>query len=101
MGMLLAVNVDKKPMLGMVERAIKHLFHNPSDAFYTGTVVDLLFDGIPVDCGSDDNTVKALCQTFKAEKAFRQVNDTHLSFSLFYGVSSSRFTVSDYQSFYA
>lgn len=88
MGMLMAVNVDKQPMLPMVESALNLLFHNPSDAFYSGRVMDLLYDGVEVDCSSDDNTVKALCLNFDAEKAFRKIDDTHYAFSMFSGVSA-------------
>lgn len=75
-------------MLPKVEGAIKNLFGNPSDAFYTGRVMDLLFDGVLVDCSSSDQIVGALCLTFEDTPAFRRVNDTHLAFSLFGGVSS-------------
>lgn len=47
MGMILAANVDKKPMVPMLGGAIKALFHDPADAFYTGRVMDLLYDGVP------------------------------------------------------
>lgn len=84
--MLMAVNVDKQPMLQMVEDALNKLFHNPADAFYTGRVMDLLYDGVELDCGADDNTVKALCLNFDAEKAFRKTDATHYKFAMFSGV---------------
>lgn len=36
MGMFLAINVDKQPMLPAIDGAIKNLFQDPADAFYTG-----------------------------------------------------------------
>lgn len=89
MGMLMAVNVDKQPMLPMVEGALNSLFHNPTDAFFTGRIMDLLFDGVEIDCSSDDTTVKALCLNFEAENAFRRINDTHMAFAMFSGVSAN------------
>ena len=94
MGMFLAVNVDKQPMLPMVEGALNSLFHNPADPFFTGRVMDLLYDGVELDCSADDNTVKALCLNFDAEKAFRKVDDTHYAFSLFSGVNLSHISLS-------
>lgn len=85
--MFLAINVDKQPMLPMVEGALNNLFHNPADAFFSGRIMDLLYDGVEVDCSADDNTVKAICMNFDAEKAFRKIDDTHYAFSLFAGVS--------------
>lgn len=90
MGMLLAVNVDKKPFLSMIEGAIKELFHNPADAFYTGRVMDLLYNGVGVDCSSDDSTVMAICLEFQNQNAFKKIDDHHFSFSLFAGVSSKK-----------
>lgn len=87
MGMYCAVNVDKQPMLPMVEGAINKLFHDPADAFYTGRVMNLLFDGVELDCSADDTTVKALCLNFQGEKAFRKIDDGHFAFAVFSGVS--------------
>lgn len=93
MGMLLAINVDKKPMLPSIYAAIKEIFHNPSDPFYTGRVMDILFDGVPIDCSSQiEVTTKAVCSQFStgAQAAIRQIDDKHYAFSLFGGVSSKR-----------
>lgn len=83
--MLLATNVDKAPMLPMLEGAIKNLFNDPADAFYTGRVMDLLFDGVSVDCSSKDDTTVAVC--LQLEEKLRRIDDGHLAFSLFGGVS--------------
>lgn len=85
MGMFLSTNVEKAPMLPMVDGVIKNLFHDPADAFYTGRVMDLLFDGVSVDCSSDDGTTKAVCLTL--EEKLIKIDDQHLAFSLFGSVS--------------
>lgn len=72
--------------------AIKNLFNDPSDAFYTGRIMDILFDGVPVDCSAKDQITGALCLTFEGTRGFRRVNDTHLAFSIFGGVSSLIFS---------
>lgn len=86
--MALAVNVDKKPMLPVIVSAVNHLFHNPADAFWTGRVMDLLYDGIPIDCSSDDFNAAAVCSIFESGdvSAIRRVDDTTYKFSFFAGV---------------
>lgn len=88
-GMILAVNVDKKPMLSLVAKAIDSLFHEPKDMFWTGRVMDMLFDGIPIDCTSTDFNAQAVCSVFDSGdiNAIRKVEDGKFMFSLFAGVS--------------
>lgn len=90
--MLMAVNVDKKPMVGLVAKAINEMFHHPKDMFWTGRVMDVLFDGIPIDCSSETFEAKAACSVFQSGEvaAIKPVNDTHFSFSLFAAVSIRR-----------
>lgn len=84
----MAVNVDKQPFLPTVEAALKIMFHEPADVFYTGRVMDLLYgDGVKVDCSSDEVAVSAMCLEFGGQKAFKTIDDHHYSFSLFAGVS--------------
>lgn len=89
MGGFLSLNVDKQPMLPMAEKGINILFDNPADAFYTGRVMDFLFDGILIDCTKTDKVAKALCLNFEKEKAFKKLGDGKLLFSIFGGVSYS------------
>lgn len=85
--MLLATNVDKKPMVPTIAVAVNNMFNNPADAFFSGRVMDLLYDGVAIDCSSDEMTTVAICTTFADNKGLRKVNDTHYAFSLFAGVS--------------
>lgn len=57
--------------------------------FHTGRVMDIMFDGVSVDCSSDDKTTTAICLSFESNKALRKVDDHHYAFSLFGGVSSA------------
>lgn len=88
-GMVLAVNVDKQPMIPLVGTAINSLFHEPKDMFWSGRVMDMLFDGVPIDCSSDDFNVQAVCSVFESGdiKAVRQVDEKHYMFSIFAGVN--------------
>lgn len=86
MGLLLATNIDKQPMLPLIDNAIGNLFDNPKDAFYTGRAMDMLFNGVPLDCHSrDDHITAAMCYNFRNEKSFKKVDSHHFTFSLFGG----------------
>lgn len=86
--MFLSVNVDKKPMLPLISQAIDQVFHEPKDIFWNGRVMDILFDGIPIDCSADSFQATAICSVFESGEvnAVKKYNDTHYSFSLFSAV---------------
>lgn len=46
--------------------------------------MDILFDGIPIDCSSDEFQAKAVCSVFESGevKAVRPISSTHYAFSL-------------------
>lgn len=87
--MLMAINYDRQPMLPDVEEVLKNMFHNPTDAFYTGRAMDLMFNGIPVDCsaGAEHKVTAAVCLTFDDNPSMRKIDDNTFTFSLFGGVS--------------
>lgn len=91
LAMSLTLNIDRPEMLNFVENAINGLFHNPKDIFWTGRVMDLLFDGIPLDCTSDAFEVAAACAEFSTgeHSAIQPLNETFFKFSLFAGVRKS------------
>ncbi|XP_031623145.1 sensory neuron membrane protein 1-like [Contarinia nasturtii] len=60
----LAVNVDRKALLPMISDVIQIMFE-PTSPFWTGRAMDLLFDGIPIDCSSNNFKVKAICSVFE------------------------------------
>lgn len=83
-GILLAANVDKPVMLPRIENGIKNLFHNPSDAFYTGRVMDILFNGLQVDCTNKETFTAAICGNLEDQPLqVRRIDKNHLKFSLF------------------
>lgn len=86
--MLLATNVDKKPLLPSIDQAVKSLFHDPADAFFTGRAMDIMFGGVLVDCTGADKLTMAVCMTIAEESAFKRVDEGHLAFSMFGGVSA-------------
>lgn len=87
MGMLLATNYEKKPFLPKVDVAIKNLFNNPADGFFTGRAMDVLFDGVPIDCSSTEDTTAAICLQLEDMSAIKRIDDKHFAFSILGGVS--------------
>lgn len=114
--MALAVNVDRQELLPMVADVIEIMF-KPSTPFWTGRVMDVLFDGafqtytffrnvrlfqnayyslsgsgIPIDCSSNSFKVKAICSVFEGgDNASIQPdsdNPTAFTFSFLGGVST-------------
>lgn len=89
----LGVNVDRKGMLGLVATAINDMMHKPKDAFWTGKAMDMMFDGLPLDCTSEDFNTKAVCSVFEAGES-QQIEpngEDHFKFSLLNGVSMRSF----------
>lgn len=88
MGMPLAVNVDKKPMLGMAAQALRAMFHDPATPFWTGRAMDLLFDGLDIDCSSTDFAAQGTCAVLASGEvqSVRVINETSLKMSLMGGV---------------
>lgn len=89
MGMALAINVERQPMLPLVSKAINAIFHEPKDPFLTASVMDILYHGIPIDCSSTEFAAAAVCSAFAAGEAkpVRPLNDTTYAFSFFDFVS--------------
>lgn len=90
-GLLLTVNIDKKPMLPLITKSVNQIFDNPDDVFWQGKVMDILFNGIPVDCSAGTFEAQAVCSVFSTGevKAVTRLNDTHYIFSLFASVCFS------------
>lgn len=90
MGMALSISIDRRELLPFIDSAINGLLGNPKDVFWTGRVMDLLFDGFPLDCRSDGFEVAAACSEFSTGEhtAIQPLNESFYKFSLFGGVSS-------------
>lgn len=83
----LAVHFEYRQFLHVAIAAIKELFHEPSDVFWTGRVMDLLFDGIEINCDTIDTLAKLTCnQMRKMKNPAIQPDGEKLKFSLLGGV---------------
>lgn len=87
-GVLLAANIDKQVMLPRLENGLKNIFHNPTDAFYTGRAMDILFNGVEADCSNKETFTAAICNNLEDQpQSVRRVDKDHLNFSFFGNVS--------------
>lgn len=88
LGIGLTVNMDRPDMLSFIPELLDELFGNPKTVFWTGTVMDLLFDGIPIDCTGENFATAAACSEFESGdyKSIQYYNETSFKFSLFGGV---------------
>lgn len=73
--------------------AIKELFHQPTDVFWTGKVMDLLFNGIEIDCNSTEPLAKVTCNQIRRAKnpTIQPMENKRLKFSLLGGVCQQLF----------
>ncbi|XP_053671092.1 sensory neuron membrane protein 1 [Anopheles nili] len=83
MGVLLTVQRDREAMMPLVKKGLNLLFDPLESAFLRVRIMDLLFDGIYIDCSSQDFSVKALCSGMDSEGAVTPYNETHYKFSFF------------------
>lgn len=92
-GIPLTVNVDRAPMLPLISKAVDLIFHSPQHIFWTGRAMDIMFDGILLDCSSSDFNSKAACSVFEGGevKAVWPADepDSHFKFAIFGGVNGT------------
>lgn len=82
------MNAEYRQFMHVAVAAIREIFHTPSDAFWTGRAIDLLFNGIEIDCLTKNPLAKLVCSEFHSgtHKQFKPINDGAFEFSLFGGV---------------
>ncbi|XP_055606692.1 sensory neuron membrane protein 1-like [Uranotaenia lowii] len=83
LGSLVMVQREREAMLPLIIKGLSVIFEPFESGFFTVRVMDLLFDGIMIDCSSSDFSVKAVCSGLESEGIIAVHNDTHYSFSLF------------------
>lgn len=82
------MHFEFRQFMRVAKSAIKEIFHDPTDVFYTGRVMDLLFDGIQIDCDVDKAMAKVACDeiTDRKDPKFRILDNGKMMFSMFGGV---------------
>lgn len=70
----------------------QEVFHNPDSVFMRVKVMDLLFDGVDVDCSSQEFAAKAVCTAFEDAAQLRtEDGGSTYKFSFFHAVSRPHF----------
>lgn len=90
-GIGLIVNSEMRQLLRVAKGAIKEIFHEPTDVFWTGRAMDLLFDGFEIDCDVTSTYSKVACQEIQKWNGatFKTKENGKVLFSMFGGVSQS------------
>lgn len=83
MSMLLRTYEEKPPMIPMALKAVNGIFDNPTSMFLTVRVMDLLFDGIYINCNRSEFIPHAACFEMKQEKTLKKLPNDGLLFSFF------------------
>lgn len=70
----------------MAIKALTQIF-KPTSPFLTARAMDILFDGVGIDCSSEEFEARSFCSVMESQKAIKIVNETYLLFSILGGVS--------------
>lgn len=72
----------------VAKAAIKEIFHEPTDVFWTGRAMDVLFNGILIDCDVTNSLAKIACKEIRKrnDPTFKSLDNGKLLFSMFAGV---------------
>lgn len=75
-----------EPLLELATKAMEQIFQLDTP-FLTAPVMDILFNGIGIDCNHTEYESIAFCAKIKSEaKGLNIVNDTYMEFSVLGGV---------------
>ncbi|KAK9507148.1 hypothetical protein O3M35_007061 [Rhynocoris fuscipes] len=96
--MVMTVEREKPGALPMISKALPALFNSPSTIFLTARLMDILFEGVPINCTSKDFGPKAICTMIRANpKGLKQQGEDIFLFSFFGmkngSIEDGRFTV--------
>lgn len=89
LSLAMAIKIGRPELSAFINVAINGLLHNPQDIFFTGRPIDIFFEGIILDCSSNQYEVSGACTEFESGeyKEIKPVNETAYSFSLIGNVS--------------
>ena len=89
---ILLINIERPELLDFIYKSIKGVLHNPKDIFFTGRLWDFLYDGIDIDCSSNEIEVVAACSELGSGnyREVRRFNETTFKFSMFGTVNIQR-----------
>lgn len=74
----------KPAALGIVNKAIPLLYPDQSNAFMTATANDIMWNGVDINCTSNEFAAVAICTQIRQNAAsLHKVDNNHFKFSLF------------------
>lgn len=84
----MTVHFEFRQFMRVAKSAIKEIFHDPTDVFWTGRAMDLLFHGIQIDCDVNKAMAQVVCDEIRDRKdpRFRLLDNGKMMFSMFGGV---------------
>lgn len=82
------VHFELPQFMHVAVAAINELFDEPKDVFWTGKAIDLLFNGIEIDCNVTNPLTKIACREIRKRKDsyFKRLDNNKYLFSMFGGV---------------
>lgn len=88
------VHFELQQFMHVAVAAINELFDEPKDVFWTGKAIDLLFNGIEIDCNVTNPLTKIACREIKKRKypSFKHLDNNKFLFSMV-GCVSKLFSV--------
>jgi hypothetical protein len=87
MGAVIAAQRDRAPLLPIIVNAFQQIFEPEGTPFLTTKVMDLLFNGVGIDCDREEMEASIVCGQLGSEKGIMKVNDTYFAVSMFGDVS--------------
>ncbi|XP_031629088.1 sensory neuron membrane protein 1-like, partial [Contarinia nasturtii] len=87
----LTVHFEYRQFLHVAVQAIHEIFHEPTDVFWTGRAMNLLFDGIEIDCGVTNPLSKLACGEMRrsAHPSIQKITKERLKFSFMGGYNNT------------
>lgn len=82
-GIGMTTHLEMPQFMHVAVAAINELFNNPVDVFWTGRVMDLLFNGIEINCNTTDPLTKVACREIRKRKisSFQPIENKRFRFS--------------------
>ena len=84
---MIAAQRDRPGLLAIVVQAFQQIFEPEGTPFLTTKVMDLLFNGVGIDCNREELEASVVCPQLANEKNLKKINDTYFLISLFGEVS--------------
>lgn len=74
----------KPAALGIVNKAIPLLYPDQTNAFMTATANDIMWNGVDINCTSNEFAAVAICTQIRQNSAsLHKIDNSHFKFSLF------------------